>query len=103
MQQYTQRDQLALQIINLAKAEILLENPFLAEVVGRLTEQPAAMEGSLSSPKELEQLLPMVRPWGLTRAPLWQRFACQAASLPSMTCSIAPFIACFCIPLWASP
>lgn len=55
MQQYTQRDQLALQIINLAKAEILLENPFLAEVVGRLTEQPAAMEGSLSSPKELKQ------------------------------------------------
>lgn len=55
MQQYTQRDQLALQIINLAKAEVLLENPFLAEVIGRLTEQPAPMEGSLSAPKELRQ------------------------------------------------
>ena len=34
MQDYSQRDKLALQIINLAKAEILLENPFLAEALG---------------------------------------------------------------------
>ena len=53
VQQYTERDQIALQIINLAKAEILLENPFLAEAVGRLTATPAAMEGTLSAPKEL--------------------------------------------------
>ena len=55
MKQYSKRDELALQIINLAKAEILLENPFLAEVLGRLTNEPTSLDGASAQSKELHQ------------------------------------------------
>ena len=55
MMQYSKRDELALQIINLAKAEILLENPFLAEVLGRLTNEPTSLDGASVQSKELRQ------------------------------------------------
>lgn len=55
MKQYSKRDELALQIINLAKAEILLENPFLAEVLGRLTNEPTSLDGASAQSKELRQ------------------------------------------------
>lgn len=55
MKQYSKRDEIALQIINLAKAEILLENPFLAEVLGRLTNEPTSLDGASAQSKELRQ------------------------------------------------
>ena len=55
MMQYSKRDELALRIINLAKAEILLENPFLAEVLGRLTNEPTSLDGASVQSKELRQ------------------------------------------------
>ncbi len=55
MKQYSKRDELALQIINLAKAEILLENPFLAEVLGRLTNEPTSLDRASARSKELRQ------------------------------------------------
>ena len=55
MKQCSKRDELALQIINLAKAEILLENPFLAEVLGRLTNEPTSLDRASVQSKELRQ------------------------------------------------
>ena len=82
MQDYSQRDKLALQIINLAKAEILLENPFLAEALGCMTQNPAALDGTLTAAGTLAQFITNGQDFGFDAGAVIAQFRTSGGKSP---------------------
>lgn len=79
---YTKKDTIALQIINLAKAEILAKNHFLANAVGRLLVEPASLGRALSATQTTAQFTTDGERLGFDANAVVERFSAVGGKSP---------------------
>ena len=82
MSTYTKKDLIALQIINLAKAEILSKNHFLASAVGRLLVEPASLGRALSATQKTAQFTTDGERLGFDAHAIVERFSATKGEAP---------------------